>query len=234
MELYTILPVSYIKSAKKGVLSAIIWKSSIVSSISAARAIANKWSTWGNMRTWTRRPAKEMSALQHSSSLQEYWWLLSHLRRNYGLKYLWKGGLWIQQFGSRTRRFSRTLALSPMLVDSSYISRLEYTLAPSLNVWIRTGQKDNCADIYQGTTQACWKNRARTCQVPWHSLKTVHDAAFVKLTSRAELIVLAVNIPPQAPAPGQPWRTTSNRSSSLILPTAKAPANVLDHLLTIK
>jgi hypothetical protein len=38
--------------------------------------------------------------------------------------------------------------------------------------------------------------------------------------SRTELIVLAVNMPPQAPGPGQACRTTSNRSSSEIRPTA--------------
>jgi len=42
-------------------------------------------------------------------------------------------------------------------------------------------------------------------------------------TSRAELMVLAVYIPPQAPAPGQACRTTSNLSSSLIFPTVYAP-----------
>lgn len=32
-----------------------------------------------------------------------------------------------------------------------------------------------------------------------------------------------VNMPPQAPDPGQAWRTTSNRSSSEIFPVAYAP-----------
>ncbi|CAB4767601.1 unannotated protein [freshwater metagenome] len=36
-------------------------------------------------------------------------------------------------------------------------------------------------------------------------------------------IVLAVNIPPQAPSPGQASRSISPSSSSLILPAAHAP-----------
>ena len=41
-------------------------------------------------------------------------------------------------------------------------------------------------------------------------------------------MVLAVYIPPQAPGPGQAWRTTSNRSSSAIFLTAKAPESVVN------
>lgn len=41
--------------------------------------------------------------------------------------------------------------------------------------------------------------------------------------TRLYRLELYVNIPPQAPGPGQEWRTTSNRSSSVILPTAYAP-----------
>jgi hypothetical protein len=44
-------------------------------------------------------------------------------------------------------------------------------------------------------------------------------------TSRAELIVFAVYMPPQAPWPGHACKTTSRLSSSLILSTAKAPEN---------
>ena len=43
------------------------------------------------------------------------------------------------------------------------------------------------------------------------------------IASIAEAIVLAVYMPPQAPAPGQAWRTTSRRSASVILPAMSAP-----------
>jgi len=45
--------------------------------------------------------------------------------------------------------------------------------------------------------------------------------------------VLAVYIPPQAPGPGHAWRTTSNRSSSAILPTVKAPEDAVNIILTL-
>ena len=41
--------------------------------------------------------------------------------------------------------------------------------------------------------------------------------------SPIELIVLAVNMPPQAPSPGQAARSISSSSSSLIVPAAQAP-----------
>jgi hypothetical protein len=41
--------------------------------------------------------------------------------------------------------------------------------------------------------------------------------------SIAEAIVLAVYMPPQAPAPGQLWRTMSLRSSSVMLPARNSP-----------
>ena len=47
-------------------------------------------------------------------------------------------------------------------------------------------------------------------------------------------MVLAVYIPPQAPGPGHAWRTTSNRSSSAIFPTAKAPENVVSVILPLQ
>jgi len=43
------------------------------------------------------------------------------------------------------------------------------------------------------------------------------------IASLMEAIVLAVNMPPQAPAPGQAWRSISSSSSSLIWPVATAP-----------
>ena len=43
------------------------------------------------------------------------------------------------------------------------------------------------------------------------------------IASPIELIVLAVNIPPQAPSPGQARRSISSRSSSLNVPAALAP-----------
>ena len=43
------------------------------------------------------------------------------------------------------------------------------------------------------------------------------------IASIAEAIVLAVYMPPHAPAPGQAWRTTSRRSASVILPISCAP-----------
>ena len=45
----------------------------------------------------------------------------------------------------------------------------------------------------------------------------------IPITSKAVAIVLAVNCPPQAPAPGQAACSSSDRSSSLILPAACAP-----------
>ena len=39
----------------------------------------------------------------------------------------------------------------------------------------------------------------------------------------AQAMVLAVYIPPQAPAPGQALRTTSKREASSMRPAAKAP-----------
>ena len=41
--------------------------------------------------------------------------------------------------------------------------------------------------------------------------------------SIAAAIVLAVYMPPQAPAPGQAWRTMSLRSSSVIRPAMNSP-----------
>ena len=41
--------------------------------------------------------------------------------------------------------------------------------------------------------------------------------------SQAIAIVLAVNWPPQAPAPGQAWSSRSRSRASLILPAACAP-----------
>ena len=41
--------------------------------------------------------------------------------------------------------------------------------------------------------------------------------------SPIELIVLAVNIPPHAPSPGQAWRSISPSCSSVIFPAAQAP-----------
>ena len=38
-----------------------------------------------------------------------------------------------------------------------------------------------------------------------------------------ELIVLAVNMPPQAPSPGQAVRSISSSSSEVIVPRAQAP-----------
>ncbi len=43
------------------------------------------------------------------------------------------------------------------------------------------------------------------------------------MASIAEAIVLAVYMPPQAPAPGQLWRTMAARSSSEILPARYSP-----------
>ncbi len=43
------------------------------------------------------------------------------------------------------------------------------------------------------------------------------------MASAIELIVLAVNIPPQAPSPGQALRSISPSSSSVMLPSAHAP-----------
>ena len=39
----------------------------------------------------------------------------------------------------------------------------------------------------------------------------------------AEAMVLAVYMPPQAPAPGQAWRTMSLRSASSMLPEINSP-----------
>ena len=41
--------------------------------------------------------------------------------------------------------------------------------------------------------------------------------------SPMELIVLAVNMPPQAPSPGQAVRSISSSSSEVIVPRAQAP-----------
>ena len=41
--------------------------------------------------------------------------------------------------------------------------------------------------------------------------------------SPIELIVLAVNMPPQAPSPGQAFFSIANNSSSVIVPAAQAP-----------
>ena len=43
------------------------------------------------------------------------------------------------------------------------------------------------------------------------------------IASPIELIVLAVNMPPQAPSPGHARFSISSRSSSLIVPAALAP-----------
>ena len=43
------------------------------------------------------------------------------------------------------------------------------------------------------------------------------------IASAIELIVLAVNMPPQAPSPGQALRSISPSSSSVIVPSAHAP-----------
>ena len=43
------------------------------------------------------------------------------------------------------------------------------------------------------------------------------------ISSMTVAMVLAVNCPPQAPAPGQAWSSISSRSASLSLPRALAP-----------
>ena len=80
------------------------------------------------------------------------------------------------------------------------------------------------------TTQVCSKNRARTswtCLVPWCNSKTVHYAAFEKLTLRAIGSV-------HSTTSSSTWTgmmNNINHSSLLILPTAKAPADLLKRCL---
>jgi hypothetical protein len=95
--------------------------------------------------------------------------------------------------------------------------------------WLSFIEKTRLTGIYSRRARRVWERHPKSLD----NDEWGYDAKQKGWTSKAELIVLAVYMPPQAPGPGHPWRTTSNRSSSAILPTVKAPEDVVN-ILTLQ
>jgi len=119
-----------------------------------------------------------------------------------------------------------------------YLAALKHSCVFSSTRWAAYFELRVHFRTHQGRGQGYLRNRVVTSQgpVPLYQLGNMASLCF-RITSKAELIVFAVYIPPQAPGPGHACLTTSNLCSSSILPIAKAPEqsrqfpNSVDYLM---
>ena len=216
---------THFRSARKGALLATVWKSSIVSSTSAALAIARRCSTCcplapcatGERNDGTYGVGGAPDDIDNSDSIEEG--LASDdIPDSVGVN---RYETWRNQsqtnFGLRSSSIKCFKYLGALKLSWAFSAEMSAHVSPPEIPNLQTG-------IDGGDPRRIWEGQPQNFESSSHrvgpvgrKLKMRHRASSNKPTH--------VNIPPQAPDPGHAWRTTSKRSSSEIFPVAYAPAS---------